>query len=99
MKINRFIFSLLVIVVLILGVRTLIKKDVYIGFYYPDASNLFNDVQSDGSFDSLAHCRAWVNEQKSIHNPDGTKQDDYECGMNCNLQNGQKPYICEETLE
>ena len=99
MKITQIIVSLVVTVVIIWGVTDLFKKDAYIGFYYPDASNLFNDIQSGTSFSSLDECRVWVNEQKSIHNSDGTKQDDYECGKNCNLQNGQKPYVCEETLE
>jgi len=91
--------SLVVIVLIIWGAAALFKKDSYIGFYYPDASNLFNDIQSESPFGSLNDCRAWVNEQKHAHNPDGIKQDDYECGKNCDLQNGQKPYVCEETLE
>lgn len=99
MKINRIIFSIIIIILLVCGASTIFKKDSYIGFYYPDTSNLFNDIQSDGSFGSLDQCRAWVNEQKSIHNSDGTKKDDYECGKNCNLQNEKKPYVCEETLE
>jgi hypothetical protein len=99
MKRNQVLFSIIAIVLLVWGATTLFKKDSYIGFYYPDASNLFNDIQSDSSFNSLDECRTWANEQKSIHNPDGSNQDDYECGKNCNLQNGQKPYVCEETLE
>lgn len=96
---TKIIFSLIVITIFIWGVKTLFNEDIYIGFYYPDASNLFNDIQSDTSFGSLDECRVWMNKKRSIYNPDGTKQDDYECGKNCSLQNGQKPYICEETLE
>lgn len=99
MKTKQIIFSLIAVIILIWAVKALFKKDIYIGFYYPDASNLFIDIQSEGLFSSLDECRTWVNEQKFIHNPDSTNQDDYECGKNCNLQNGQKPYICEETLE
>lgn len=99
MKTRQIIFSLIAIAILIWGTKTLFKEDVYIGFYYPDASNLLYDIQSDGSFGSLDECRAWVNKQKSTLNPDKAKQDDYECGKNCDLQNGQKPYVCEETLE
>lgn len=99
MKIKQVIFLLIITALLIWGAKILFKEDVYIGFYYPDASNLFDDVQSNGSFDSLDKCRVWINGQKSIHNSDGTKQDDYECGKNCNLQDGKKPYVCEETLK
>ena len=92
------IFLVIIIIVIIWGLNSLFKKDVYIGFYYPDANNLFNDVQSEKSFNSLDACRNWVNEQKSIYNSDGTNRDDYECGKNCDLSGG-KPYVCEETLE
>lgn len=93
------IFSIIIVIVIIWGLYSFLKKDAYIGFYYPDANNLSNDIQSGGSFGSLDECRNWINKQKSTYNPDGTKLDDYECGENCNLQNGQKPYVCEETLE
>lgn len=84
--------------VIIYGVGSFLKKDVYIGFYYPDASNLFYDIQSKNSFNSLKACRDWVNDQIKIYNQNNSDYD-YECGKNCDLQNGQKPYICEETLE
>lgn len=92
------IFSIVVVIAIILGLYSFFKGDTYTGFYYPDANNLTNDIQSEETFNSLEICRDWVDEQKSIHNPDGTKQDDYECGKNCDLSGG-KPYICEETLE
>lgn len=79
------------------GVFSFLKSDEYVGFYYPDASNLLSDIQSPGSFDSLELCRDWVDEQVSKYNPDGTGYD-YECGKNCKLSGG-KPYVCEETLE
>lgn len=96
---GSIVLMIIVAIAIIWGLGTFLKKDIYIGFYYPDASNLFNDIQSENLFYSLDACRNWINEQKSIHNPNGTSYDDYECGKNCDLQNGQKPYICEETLE
>jgi len=99
MKISQIIILLIIFIVLIWGVVSFLKKDVYIGFYYPDASNLFNDIESPGTFESLEMCRVWVDEQSSIYNPYGSNYDDYECGKNCRFQNGQKSYICEETLE
>lgn len=79
------------------GTLSFLKGDSYIGFYYPDANNLLNDIQSSDSFDSLEMCRDWVDEQVLKYNPDGSGYD-YECGKNCDLSGG-KPYICEETLE
>ncbi|MFA6158344.1 MAG: hypothetical protein WC763_01835 [Candidatus Paceibacterota bacterium] len=76
---------------------SLLKGDEYVGFYYPDASNLSNDIQSSYTFDSIEACRSWVGEQVSKHNPTDSDYD-YECGKNCDLSQG-KPYICEETLE
>jgi len=73
------------------------KKDTYIGFYYPDASNLTNNIQSNSTFNSLEACRVWIDKQILIYNLDDLNYD-YECGKNCDLSGG-KPYICEETLE
>ncbi|MEK7463389.1 MAG: hypothetical protein AAB621_03450 [Patescibacteria group bacterium] len=100
MKNKRNIIFLIIFLIIIVGwLGSLFKKDAYTGFYYPDAGNLFKDIQSESSFDSLDACRNWVNKQKNIYNPNGENSDDYECGKNCKLQNGQKPYICKETLE
>jgi hypothetical protein len=90
---------LIALALLVWGASNFFKEDSYIGFYYPDISNLSIDIQSNNSFSSLEGCRNWVEEQRFTRNPDQSKQDDYECGKNCRLQNGQKPYICEETLE
>lgn len=95
---KKIIFIIIILIIVSWSI-SLLKEDVYIGFYYPDAGNLFNDIQSEDSFDSLDACRNWVNEQKSIYNPNNTNYDDYECGKNCKLQNGKKPYVCEETIE
>jgi predicted small lipoprotein YifL len=72
-------------------------KDSYLGFYYPDASNLYNDVSSPRSFETLDQCRGWIREQKRIHNPNGNRSDDYECGLNCDTSSG-KPYVCDATV-
>jgi hypothetical protein len=99
MKLAKILVALIIAVFLIWGIINLFKKDVYIGFYYPDANNLFNDIESPGTFESLEMCRDWIDEQSSVYNPNGTNDDDYECGKNCRLQSGQRPYVCEETLE
>lgn len=99
MNTSKIIGSIILLVIVIWGVSTLFKKDSYIGFYYPDANNLTDDIQSQNTFDTLEDCRDWVDEQMSIYNFDRANLDDYECGKNCNLRGGQKPYICEETLQ
>jgi hypothetical protein len=89
--------AIVVIFLAVWGVSLLLKSDEYVGFYYPDASNLSDDVQSPGTFSSLELCRNWIDEQISRYNENGTGYD-YECGKNCDLSGG-KPYVCEETLE
>ena len=95
---KKGLIAVLVIIGLVWLFSSIFKKDKYIGFYYPDRYNLSNDIQSDGFFDSLEQCRAWVNTQVSKYSKE-PEDYDYECGKNCKLQNGQKPYVCEETLE
>lgn len=91
------VLGILLIASFVWGIYSLVKTDEYLGFYYPDANNLSKDISSVVSFDSLESCRDWVDEQVSIHNPNGTGYD-YECGKNCDTSGG-KPYICEETLQ
>jgi hypothetical protein len=93
---NKLLIVVLIVIV-IWGIGALLEKDTYVGFYYPDAGNLTNDIQSGDTFDSLEGCRDWVDEQVFIYNPNNSNYD-YECGKNCDLSGG-KPYICEETLE
>lgn len=95
MKNKNIIF--IIIVIIIAGYFLFFNKDTYVGFYYPDADNLVNDIQSNDTFNSLEACRDWINEQVSVYNQSNPNYD-YECGKNCDLSGG-KPYICEETLE
>jgi len=85
-----------IIAIAVWGIYLLVQGDEYLGFYYPDANNLSEDISSVATFDSLELCRDWVDEQISIFNPHGTGYD-YECGKNCDTSGG-KPYVCEETL-
>ena len=96
MRKYKKVIVLILIVAGVVFLFNLFKKDQYIGFYYPDAGNLINDIQSPTTFDSIDVCRNWI---YSVANDRKDGNYDYECGKNCKLQNGQKPYICEETLE
>lgn len=89
--------KVLVVALIVWGVYLLLKGDEYMGFYYPDKNNLTEDISSIVTFNSLELCRDWVDVQVSIHNPNRTGYD-YECGKNCDTS-GDKPYICEETLQ
>jgi len=97
MKIGKTILIIVVALIIVWVAGNIVRGDTYVGFYYPDANNLTNDIQSSETFNSLESCRDWIDEQVSTHNPDGTGYD-YECGKNCDLSGG-KPYVCEETLE
>lgn len=94
---KNILIVILFIIIIAYGINLVFKKDVFIGFYYPDKDNLIKDIQSEDTFDTLEACRDWVDEQVSIHNPSGIGYD-YECGKNCDTSGG-KSYICEETLE
>lgn len=91
------IIILFVLVIITWVIFSFLNSDKYVGFYYPDMSNLSNNIQSTDIFDSLEACRDWVDEQVYNYNPNDYSYD-YECGKNCNLSGG-KPYICEETLQ
>lgn len=93
----KIALQVLLVTLVVWGVYSFVQKDEYLGFYYPDANNLSEDISSVSTFDSLDLCRDWVDEQISIFNPDGTGYD-YECGKNCDTSGG-KPYVCEETLQ
>ena len=68
---GNIVLIIIVAVAIIWGLGTLLKRYIH-RILLSDASNLFNDIQSGNSFDSLDACRNWVSKQKSIHNPNGT---------------------------
>lgn len=89
-----------VVVVAVLISMSLFSKDEYVGFFYPDSTNLSVDIMSDEIFDTIEQCRVWVDvmllEYASEMSRNGYTHD-YECGKNCKISGG-KPYICESTL-
>lgn len=94
------IVILIVVGVVIYAGYSLLKPDVYVGFFYPNAANLTIDVMSNETFESVSDCRIWVETMALEYVEDVLSHDngyDYECGKNCDLSGG-KPYICEETL-
>jgi len=75
--------------------NNVISPPKFIGFYYPDAGNLFDYKQSP-ELTSLEQCREWVDDVKNGR----TDNDfDYECGKCCKLSDGGGIYVCDETLE
>lgn len=86
----------LLVIIAVLAILVVFKKDTWKGAYYPDAENLLNSIESP-VFDSLDDCRNWVNAQVYLYNPDGYGYD-YECGKNCKLKEGFTSLVCEETV-
>lgn len=91
---------------------TIISPPKWIGWYYPDASNLLNYKQSP-ELDSLEQCREWVDQISGGRTDTGF---DYECGKNCEISDDYKylqenspdklveynlkpTYVCNETVE
>lgn len=77
------------------------KHDTYIGFFYPDASNLTMDIMSQEEFNDIYDCRAWAESMALEHAKTILSHEngwDYECGLNCDIS-GNKPYVCEETVQ
>ncbi len=65
--------------------------------YYPDASNLTVDRLS-GELDSLEACRVWIDDEKSTYNPNGARDDDYECCKNGKYNPDWDMYVCDDTV-
>lgn len=74
------------------------SKTNWMGFYYPDKSDLTNDVRSGFRMGSLEECRSWVEDQKTKYNPNEVNIDDYECGSNCKYKSDFDGYLCDETI-
>ncbi len=75
--------------------NNVISPPKYIGFYYPDSSNLFIYKQSP-ELSSLEQCHEWVNE---VSNERTDTNFDYECGKDCKLSKSGEMYVCDETLK
>lgn len=86
----------LLIIVLLVLYFCFFKKETWVGFYYPDVSDLTKSIQSP-TFKSLDECRVWVNSQVHLYNPSGEGYD-YECGKNCRFDKDYQVYICKETI-
>lgn len=90
------ILSLVIAVIAIYWVwNNIISPPKWIGFYYPDAGNLYSYKQSD-EFGSLTECREWVDDISGGRTDTGF---DYECGKNCKLSQTGGIYICDETVD
>lgn len=99
--------KLLLIVLLILIGRYLyvnnFQKEEWVGYFYPDSTNLSNWIESDETFGDIDSCRDWVYYQMDIamqNNPYFYEEDgnyDYECGLNCELKYGMN--VCKETIQ
>lgn len=77
----------LAIAIIILLVTTSCSKDTYIGFLYPNKSNL-SDFRITGEYTSLNDCLDDLNRRARANSS-------YECGKNCDRS--RSPMVCEST--
>lgn len=64
------------------------------GFVYPNKSNLVN-FHSVGTFSSLEECR--LQSQSKLTTIGANATGDYECGLDCQINNPQLPKLCKKT--
>lgn len=91
---NLIITVILVVVVFFLYLL-IFKQDRWLGFYYPDRSDLSNYKVSNEEFKSFEECKNWV---RYISSGKLDTNYDYECGKNCRMDN-YGMYICDETRD
>lgn len=72
------------------------KSNTWLGFYYPNGCLECTDdyIYSERFTDSEA-CLAWA---ASLKRERGNPNDQYECGLNCESDDGLM-YTCEETID
>ena len=90
--------SCLFLILLVVGVYFFFfKEDTWLGFYYPDKSDMSRHIKSS-ELKSLEECRSWVNVQfRKYSESEPESEYDYECGRDCELETSGL-YMCEETL-
>ena len=96
---NKFQKPIGIVILIIIGFAAysvFFKPDVWIGFYYPNESDLTKNTQSS-ELASIEECRNWVDTQVQAYNPTGEGYD-YECGRKCKFKNDWGMYVCKETL-
>lgn len=77
-----------VFIFLVLSLSACTKKEQWIGFVYPDKSNL-RDYKIIGEFSTLNDCLGSVNVSVASNGS-------YECAKNCDKS--KTPMVCEETV-
>lgn len=87
----------------------------WLGFYYPNASDLTQSIKSSQEYKTLENCRDWAEEMADSQGRTDSNWD-YECGSNCRLSkdyedlsknhpellrqyNLTPSYVCDETLD
>ena len=93
---NLIIFSLIIILIVSLS-----RKDVWSGYFYPDASNLSTWVEAEETFNNIEACRSWARQEADLYlleNYSSIEEYkwDYECGLNCKHRDGFN--VCKETI-
>ena len=89
------ILSILIIYPLITNASWWSSDDnKWTGTIYPDRDYL-NEYKSIGEFKSLEECRSAA--LNILSNNNSTSKGDYECGLNCKVEDGYSVLVCDKT--
>lgn len=69
------------------------KHDIWIGLWYPDASDK-SQVYASYPMDSFGECVRWTSKKEHTGNTSAT-----ECGKNCTYSHELQAYVCEEVVK
>lgn len=76
---------------------TLFSQGRWLPTYYPNPSDL--TTYSNGPMlDSLDQCRDWIDSEAMRRNQESGEYD-YECGLNCDLDNQYGIFVCDKTTQ
>ncbi len=85
-------FLLTICIILLSGCSL---SNEWTGFYYQDKNDIGNSTKQkiQSGFKSKEDCRNWI-----IQTAGNNDNFDYECGLNCKLNN-YNTYTCKETIK
>jgi len=91
------VLGIILVVIIIWGAVNFFSSDEWLPTYYPNPSDL--TTYSNGPiFDTLEQCRDWV-DAEAIRRGQALGEYDYECGLNCELDNTYGLFVCDETVQ
>lgn len=93
---RKKIFGIIVLGSLVLFAVNTFNSEEWLPIYYPEPDNL--TTYSIGPIvDTLDECRDWV-DSETKRRDQSIDEYDYECGLNCDLDNNYELLVCEKTV-